>query len=136
MCRTMIPILTSSNLSQPFTILVNSAVGQDMSSLRGPVDPALSNERGTMSNRFGPSTRQSTYVSWLQFRAQRKMLSNILAVHLLCLRCPQLSALQWLVSFRPGQQGEIRRQKYNMRLARSLQRKGGQGSECRQARAS
>ena len=64
MCRTMIPILTSSNLSQPFTILVNSVVGQDISSLRGPVDPALFKKRVIMSNRFGPSTCQSTHVAW------------------------------------------------------------------------
>src|SRR6266851_711910 len=56
MCRTMIPIFTSSNLSQLLTILVNSVVGQEISSLRGPVEPALFSKGGTMSNRFGPST--------------------------------------------------------------------------------
>jgi hypothetical protein len=54
MCRTMMPILTSSNLSQPLTILVKSAVGQEISSLRGPVEPALFSSIGTMSNRLIP----------------------------------------------------------------------------------
>ena len=45
MCRTIMPILTSSNLSQPFTILMNSVVGQEISSFRGPVEPALFNEK-------------------------------------------------------------------------------------------
>ena len=49
MCRTMMPILTSSNLSQLLTILENSVVGQEISSLRGPVDPALFSRIGTMS---------------------------------------------------------------------------------------
>ncbi len=56
MCRTMTPILTSSNLSQLLTILVKSAVGQEISSLRGPVEPALFSRKETMSNRFDPST--------------------------------------------------------------------------------
>lgn len=66
--RTTIPIVASSNFSHIFTSLVNSVVGYDISSRRGPTAPAIHTSSASSKLEIGRH-----YVVWVQLLIQRKM---------------------------------------------------------------